>query len=175
VIQYDRDPRYAGESKYSWLKAMSLAMDAMIGFSAAPIRFLVWLALVVGGLGVVLGVRAVALTLFGSEAVSAGGLLAVLILVVGGLVLFGLAILGSYVGRAFLQAQNPPLYWLKDARNVDPEALNPGARELREVRLSGRILDASEPGRAAETTGDHKRRTRPRVLRGGNRPGGGPR
>jgi hypothetical protein len=64
-----------------------------------------------------------------------------------GLILFSIAIIGSYVGRIYIQGQNQPLYWLADARNFDPEALNPQQAEIPEIKISQRILQGRKNDR----------------------------
>ncbi len=59
-----------------------------------------------------------------------------------GLILFSIAIIGSYVGRIFQQGQNLPLYWLCDTRNLDSDRVLESFGKLHEVRLSQAILKA---------------------------------
>ena len=64
-----------------------------------------------------------------------------------GLILFCIAIIGSYVGRIFEQGQNQPLYWLRDARNVDLVRKIGTETEPREVRLSRvTVMDDNSEG-----------------------------
>ena len=57
-----------------------------------------------------------------------------------GLILFSVAIVGSYVGRIFIQGQNPPMYWINDIRNVDLDKLDQRSAELPEIVLSRSII-----------------------------------
>ncbi len=66
--------------------------------------------------------------------------LVVLMFFFTGLILFSIAIIGSYVGRIYIQGQNQPLYWLADARNVDPEALSQQQLAIPEIKISQRML-----------------------------------
>ena len=45
VIEYESEIRFAGKTKYSFLKMMNLAIDGVLGFSASPIRFITWLSI----------------------------------------------------------------------------------------------------------------------------------
>jgi hypothetical protein len=57
-----------------------------------------------------------------------------------GLILFSIAIIGSYVGRIYVQGQGIPLYWLSAVRNIDLDGIQEHAEKLVEVKLSQRIL-----------------------------------
>lgn len=53
VLQYESDVRHAGDSKYTFLKMMNLAIDGVLGFSAAPIRIITWLTILLWGVSLV--------------------------------------------------------------------------------------------------------------------------
>src|SRR5262245_42879973 len=50
-VEYDREVRYAGDSKYTLRKLVGLALSGYIGFSAIPLRLATWLGLGAAGLG----------------------------------------------------------------------------------------------------------------------------
>jgi dolichol-phosphate mannosyltransferase len=149
VIQYDRDVRYAGETKYPFSKMMKLAVDAVLGFSSAPIRVILWISglLWLGSFAYLLKALVEHYLLH----ITVPGWTSIIVLqfFFSSLILFCIAIIGSYVGRIFMQGQNPPLYWLRDTRNIDMARISDRAIELREVRLSQRTLINNE------TKGDH--------------------
>jgi dolichol-phosphate mannosyltransferase len=146
IVPYDRDRRHAGTTKYPLRKMVRLAVDAALGFSAAPIRMLTWLAI---GLWVLsLGYLVKALYERFVLHITVPGWTSVIVMLTffTGLILLSMAVIGSYVGRIFQQAQQAPLYWLRDARNVDLDAVSARATGLREVQLSRRILEARNGG-----------------------------
>lgn len=140
VLEYDRDARYAGETKYPFFKMLNLSVDAILGFSATPIRIISWLSLFLWGVSLVYLIRALIHHFIFKLTVPGWTSIIVLMFFFTGLILFSMAIIGSYIGRIFLQSQNPPLYWLSDIRNADLEQIRKHAGELREVRLSHRII-----------------------------------
>jgi dolichol-phosphate mannosyltransferase len=140
VIQYDSDRRYAGETKYPFFKMLNLAIDGLLGFSATPIRIILWLSIFLWAISLVHLVKSLVDHFILEITVPGWTSIIVLMFFFTGLILFSIAITGSYVGRIFLQGQNPPLYWLRDARNVDLERIEKRGQDLREVRLSQRIL-----------------------------------
>jgi dolichol-phosphate mannosyltransferase len=109
-VEYARDPRYAGESKYPFKSLLRLALDGIISFSVAPIRLVTALgfALVVFCVGVfawVLYVR------FGTAHHPSGwtSVIAV-VLLLGGVQLVSIGVIGQYIARIFEEAKQRPLY-----------------------------------------------------------------
>ena len=143
VINYQSDVRFAGRSKYSFLKMMNLAIDGALGYSAAPIRFITWLSILLWLVSLAHLMTSLIDHFVFKVTVPGWTSIIVLMFFFTGLVLFSIAIIGSYVGRIFVQGQESPLYWLKDARNLDNEAIKNHGGELREVNLSQRILSNS--------------------------------
>jgi dolichol-phosphate mannosyltransferase len=113
-VPFEPAPRKAGVSKYTLRRMVSFALDGLTSFSLLPLR-LAWL----GGLSLWLlalgtGLIGVLSWLCGSPA-SAGLLLILIHLdVIGGALLFGLGILGEYVGLIQEQVKQRPLYVLKE-------------------------------------------------------------
>ena len=141
VVSYQSDVRFAGETKYSLFKMINLALDGALGFSAAPIRFIIWLSIVLWFVSLVHLVKALIEFFIFKITVPGWTSIIVLMFFFTGLILFSIAIIGSYVGRIFVQGQNIPLYWLSDAKNIDFENINRHAGDLREVKLSQQIIN----------------------------------
>ena len=142
IMKYDRDARFAGETKYPLKRMLRLAADAIFSFSSTPIKAIVWCSMVLWGLSLLfLGWSCYAH--FMLNATTAGWTSIVFLLnFFTGLILMSIAVVGSYVGRIFEQGQQRPLYWLEQARNVrfaaDQQAMSP------EARLSRRVIEANE-------------------------------
>jgi len=141
IVPYDRDARYAGTTKYPLRKMVRLAADATLGFSAAPIQLLTWLAVGLWATSLLYLGKALYERFVLQVTVPGWTSLIVLLIFFTGLILFCMAVIGQYVGRIFQQAQAAPLYWLRDARNVDLDAPGVGGT-LREVQVSRDILQA---------------------------------
>ena len=147
VIQYNRDVRYAGQTKYSLFKMINLSIDALLGFSAMPIRVISLLSIFLWGISLLYLAKSLIEHFILKITVPGWTSIIVLMTFFTGLILFSIAIIGSYVGRIYLQGQNPPLYWLSDARNLDVDQINEQAAELPEVKRSQRILSGKEKRR----------------------------
>lgn len=108
-LQYHRDQRFAGETKYPLRKMIRLALDAVTGFSVVPLRMAAYLGLIfatVGGavLAYALYCWAVLGTVQGWTSVMT------VILVLGSVQLLMLGLFGEYLGRLFVQAKQRPLF-----------------------------------------------------------------
>jgi glycosyltransferase involved in cell wall biosynthesis len=109
-VQYDRDARYAGKTKYPTRRMIGFALDAMTSFSTTPIRVVTGLGFVlVAFCAVVLG-WTLYIKVFTNTAVAGWTSLLIVVLLLGGMQLVSLGIIGQYVGRIFEEAKQRPLF-----------------------------------------------------------------
>ena len=111
AVVYDRDARYAGESGYPLGTMIKLAAGGILGFSTTPLVLIsrigyAFAALSLIGILYTLGVR----LLTPERAVPGWAFLAIVLLLVGGVQIMMLGILGSYLGRVYIEVQQRPLY-----------------------------------------------------------------
>lgn len=144
IIQYDRDPRHSGKTKFSLMKMIHFSMDGFLGFSAAPIRILQWLSIFLWLISVIYLLKSLIAHFLLNATVPGWTSIIVLMFFFTGLILFSIAIIGSYVGRIFVQGQNLPLYWLRGARNIDFRQDCEGPPLVREVEMAQRTLSPQE-------------------------------
>jgi dolichol-phosphate mannosyltransferase len=112
-LMYDRDARFAGETKYTLSKMIRLAVAGLTGFSTAPLNIAIFLALVGTLIGVAIFLYAVVGYFFGRAA--PGWTSLALISVFFGVGQFGcLAIIGAYLGRVYIQVKGRPLYLIDE-------------------------------------------------------------
>ena len=110
AVIYDREPRCAGRTKWSYWKLWNLALEGITGFTVAPLRFATWLGIAVALFAVVFGAQLILRTLlFGNPVAGYPSLMAV-ILFLGGTQLVTLGIIGEYLGRVFNETKRRPLY-----------------------------------------------------------------
>jgi dolichol-phosphate mannosyltransferase len=144
AVSYERAERYAGETKISWRKMISFALDALLGFSVAPLRLILGLGFLISCLAIVAGLAAAVLKLTGSvETVEGWTSLAVLVSFLAGIQLMVLGTVGLYVARAYEQGKHRPLYVVADAFGLEATPLGPvGAqREAAAERAATPIAD----------------------------------
>lgn len=113
AIEYVRDERLAGETKYSFKKMLRLSMDGITAFSLKPLQLATWSGLLIAGLSFLFLIVSAARLLWSPGSTTFWSLLIALSLLVNGITLICIGILGEYVGRIFDEARNRPLYILK--------------------------------------------------------------
>ncbi len=116
-VPYERDARFAGNTKYSPRRMLRFSLDAISSFSNVPLQlatFLGFIFSVVAFLGIPLaiGFRIAGEFVPGITTV----LLAVLLL--GGIQLITVGIIGEYLGRVYEEVKRRPLYVVRGRRNV---------------------------------------------------------
>lgn len=117
-IEYDRDERYAGETKYPLRKMIGFATNAILSFSKKPLTLAIRVGFVTILIGVTLGLYMLYLKLFTSVPVA--GITAVLlsIVVFSGVQIFLIGIVGEYIARIFEEAKGRPLYLVAETINL---------------------------------------------------------
>jgi glycosyltransferase involved in cell wall biosynthesis len=109
-VQYVRDARYAGETKYPVRKMVGFAMNGIASFSFMPLQLATYLGFVVSFCSFGYIVYAIELKLFTDRAVQGWASLMVAMLFLGGVQLISLGIIGEYIGRIYDEVKQRPLY-----------------------------------------------------------------
>lgn len=109
-IAIERDKRYAGSSKYSWLRLLRLASDGIFAFSIVPIRAAALLGSMTIAAAALYSLYAIYVKLF--LKISPKGFTAevVLMTLLSGTLLLFLGIIGEYVGRVYEEIKGRPHY-----------------------------------------------------------------
>jgi glycosyltransferase involved in cell wall biosynthesis len=116
---YDRDERLAGETKYPLRKMVRFALDALTGFSSAPLKLAshagMWLAV-----GSVLLILYIAYAWLRGESIQGWTSLMLVVVVLGAVQMFVLALMGEYIGRLYNEAKRRPLYIVQEIAGGEP-------------------------------------------------------
>ena len=124
-IEYDPQPRFAGEDKYTLRQLFRLVTTGVFAFSIVPLRLFTAAGLTIALLAFIYGVYAV---VAGAYALITGDIdvsppgwasIAAAISLLGGLQLIGIGLLGEYLGRVYDQTKGRPTYVVRDASPVD--------------------------------------------------------
>jgi polyisoprenyl-phosphate glycosyltransferase len=110
AIPYDRAPRHAGVSKWSWWKLWNLALEGITGFTVMPLKVATYLGIAVALAAAIYGLQVVVKTLIFGNPVAGYPSLMTVILFLGGVQLITLGVIGEYLGRVFNETKNRPLY-----------------------------------------------------------------
>ena len=108
-ILYDRAERHAGETNYPLRKMMRLAVDAITGFSTAPLRFASHVGLWLGAAAILL-LGYIAVGFFTGSAIQGWTSLMLVVVILGAVQMFVLGMIGEYLGRVYVESKKRPLY-----------------------------------------------------------------
>ncbi len=126
AVPYDRAPRHAGASKWSYWKLWNFALEGITSFTVMPLKIATYLGLIVALLAVVYaGVVVVKTLLFGNPVAGYPSLMTV-VLFLGGVQLVTLGVIGEYLGRVFNETKQRPLYLVEE---FAPTLSSPARRE----------------------------------------------
>lgn len=119
-LLFDRDPRHAGTSGYPLRTMLRFAANGILGFSTAPLRWISRLGYALSVISVLLAGYVVSVRLFVPEsAVPGWAFLGVGMFLLSGIQLIMMGVIGSYVGRVYVETQDRPLYSLALAARGD--------------------------------------------------------
>ncbi len=121
-VEYDRDARFAGETKYPFSKMLTFAIDGITSFSEVPLRFASYLGFITSAFAFVYALVVLVLK-FAHRNYPGYTSTIVAILFLGGVQLIGIGILGEYIGRIYDEIKGRPLYFIADverSRSVAP-------------------------------------------------------
>lgn len=111
-ILYDRDPRAAGKTKWNYKKLIDLSIDGLTSFTTAPLRWSAIIGILVSLIGFIYMIFIIAKTLIYGIDMPGYASTMVVILFLGGIQLIFLGIIGEYLGRAFYETKQRPIYFV---------------------------------------------------------------
>ena len=120
-ITFDRQDRVIGDSKMSYGALLRLAIEGIMSYTTAPLRFASLVGLLVSLIAFVYGLWILTKTLIWGDPVAGFPTLMVVILFLGGVQLLSLGIIGEYLGRVYNETKNRPVYF---ARTYNGEKVN---------------------------------------------------
>ena len=123
AIPFKRDPRFAGEVKYTFSKSFALAINGLVSFSKIPLRISTY----VGLLSAVVALFMALLVLYWrfvepNSPVTGLTTIIVAIFFLGAVQLVSIGILGEYIGRIYEEVKGRPLYTLSEVGGFAPHA-----------------------------------------------------
>ena len=121
TVDYDRDPRAAGATKFTLRRMLRFSADALTSFSNVPLQLAMLLGFVFSLVAFLLIPLVIAARIF-DEFVPGISSTLVVVLMLSGIQLITVGIIGEYVGRIYDEVKRRPLYVVKDRRNM-PEDL----------------------------------------------------
>jgi dolichol-phosphate mannosyltransferase len=119
AIPFERDPRFAGEVKYSFAKSWALAINGIISFSRVPLKLATYLGMLSAAAALLMILLVLYWRLFDPASPLIGyTLITIALFFLGSVQLFCIGILGEYIGRIYEEVKGRPIYTVKEMRGV---------------------------------------------------------
>jgi dolichol-phosphate mannosyltransferase len=114
-VLFEREPRFAGDVKYTFRKSFSLAINSLVSFSRVPLRFSTYLGLFSATLALLMAILVLYWRLHQSHSPLTGfATIAIAVFFFGSVQLICIGILGEYIGRIYEEVKGRPLYTLAE-------------------------------------------------------------
>jgi dolichol-phosphate mannosyltransferase len=122
---YDREERFAGETKYPLKKMVRFALDALTGFSSAPLKLSSYAGLALSA-GSVLLILYIAFAWIAGRSIPGWTSLMLVVVILGAVQMFVLALMGEYIGRLYNEVKQRPLYIVQEVAGQTSESARLG-------------------------------------------------
>ena len=113
-IPYEVQERNAGETKWSFTKLVRYALEGITAFSTKPLKLATYVGVTTAFAAIIYLIVVIVKRLFFYEPISGYATIVALILLLGGIQLFCIGIIGSYLARTYIQSKNRPIYIAKE-------------------------------------------------------------
>ena len=109
IVYYERNERFAGESKYPLKKMLNFAWDGITSFSVKPLRFITTLGFIVLFISIVIMIYSLVRKITGNT-VDGWTFLSISIWFIGGLQMISIGIIGEYIGKIIEETKRRPRF-----------------------------------------------------------------
>ncbi|QIW21052.1 glycosyltransferase family 2 protein [Bacillus thuringiensis] len=120
-VEYERDERFAGETKYPLKKMIKFASDGIIAFSTKPLRIVMTLGLLSVLISIIVLLYTITVKIISTGTQTGWASIMVAITFFSGIQLLGLGIVGQYIARIYDESKNRPIYIVKETINIEQE------------------------------------------------------
>lgn len=121
AVEYVREERYAGETKYPLKKMIKLAMDGISAFSYKPLKLAASIGFLISLASFIYLVVIICQKLFTNAVIQGWASTMAVLLLTQGIVLIMLGIIGEYIGRIFDEIKGRPIYIVRDTIGFDDD------------------------------------------------------
>jgi glycosyltransferase involved in cell wall biosynthesis len=112
AVNYRRDPRFAGKSKWNYWQLWNFALEGITSFTINPLKIATYLGLMTAVGSFTFALFVIYKTLAYGDPVQGYPSLMVVVLFLGGVQLMSLGVIGEYLGRMFNETKQRPLYFI---------------------------------------------------------------
>ena len=118
-VEYTRLERFAGSSKYPFKKMLKLALEGITSFSTVPLQMITYLGFIVFIVTLMISSWALFIATFTDKAVPGWTSTVLPIYFLGGLQILCLGVMGSYLGKLYIESKSRPRYFIDEAVKVE--------------------------------------------------------
>ena len=115
-IEFENVERVAGETKWSFFKLFSYAIDGIVGFTVAPLRIATYSGIFVSLFGFIYMLYIVIKALAVGDPVPGYPSMIAIICLLGGIQLLVMGIMGEYLGKTYMESKRRPSYIIKEIK-----------------------------------------------------------
>lgn len=108
-VEYERNERFAGESKYPFKKMLAFALDGITSFSIKPIRMTLWTGVIMAFISIAVLIYSLVQKIIGNT-VEGWAFVVCSIWLLSGVQLFFLGMIGEYIGKIYIEVKGRPKY-----------------------------------------------------------------
>ncbi|MBF4694573.1 glycosyltransferase family 2 protein [Fusibacter ferrireducens] len=137
-VYFDRDERYAGETKYSYIKLMKLAIDAILSFSYKPLKLFSLFGFLSAGFGFLLMLYWMIKKIIFGNPTNGWTSTVTIMLFFFGILMMQVSVVGEYIARIYEEVRARPLYIVGRTEGVAPEIVS----DKNEVKQYGADYEA---------------------------------
>lgn len=120
IVYYERNERFAGESKYPLKKMLAFAFEGITSLSTKPIRMITALGMIVFSISIVMLIWSVT-GFFKGTTTPGWASLMVSVWGIGGLLILSVGIVGEYIGKIYMETKARPRFIIKEFLNNDED------------------------------------------------------
>lgn len=122
-VEFVRDKRFAGETKYPFKKMLKFAFDAITSFSYKPLKLASYTGVTISILSFLYLLIVIYQRIFIGNTIAGWASTLAVSLFFNGIVLIILGIIGEYIGRIYDEVKGRPLYIVRDTKNFDEKKI----------------------------------------------------
>ena len=120
-LYYERNERFAGESKYPLKKMLNFAWDGITSFSVKPLRLICTMGFIILFISLIIMIYSLIRKITGNT-VDGWTFITISIWLIGGIQMISTGIIGEYIGKVYNETKGRPRYII--SRNLNEEKKN---------------------------------------------------
>lgn len=123
-VEFNRDERHSGVTKYNYFKLIRLAIDAILSFSYKPLKIFSFIGFSMSGLSFLFMLYWIGYKLITNNPIDGWTSVVTILLFCFGIVMMQISVLGEYIARIYEEVRKRPLYIIAEQEGLSDEEDN---------------------------------------------------